>query len=120
MGWPKELVLVRHAESEGNVLTAEDRATFDIATHKYGLTVRGKEQARLTGEYLNKEFGNFDIYYVSYYERSRETMSIMYPRAKVYEDPRLAEAQRGIYHSRLFRKNTPKSLSVKKRRVAHS
>ncbi len=99
MGWPKELVLVRHAESIGNVLDVDGRANFDMATHKYGLTPRGKEQARLTGEYLNKEFGNFDVFYVSYYERSRETMSIMYPRAKVYEDPRLAEAQRGIYHS---------------------
>lgn len=98
MGWPKDLVLVRHAESEGNVLTADKRATFDIPTHKYGLTEKGRQQAKITGDYLRDTFGEFDIHYVSYYERSRETMSIMCPEARVYEDPRLAEAQRGIYH----------------------
>lgn len=98
MGWPKDLVLVRHAESEGNVLTVDNRATFDIPTHKYGLTERGRQQAKITGEYLRATYGTFDVYYVSYYQRSRETMSIMYPEANLYEDPRLAEAQRGIYH----------------------
>ncbi|MCX6778880.1 MAG: histidine phosphatase family protein [Candidatus Magasanikbacteria bacterium] len=98
MGWPRNLVLVRHAESEGNVLTVDERARFNLATHAYGLTSRGQEQARLTGEYLKQRFGAFDTYYVSYYERSRQTMRIMFPEAHIFEDPRLAEANRGIYH----------------------
>lgn len=99
MGWPEKLCLVRHAESEGNVLTIEERAKFDRSTHGYGLTDRGKKQAELTGKYLRDQFGTFDAYYVSYYTRAKETLKIMYPGVKVFEDSRLAEAQRGIYHT---------------------
>jgi broad specificity phosphatase PhoE len=99
MGWPKNLVLVRHAESKGNVLSVDDRASYEVATHDYGLTERGREQAELTGEYLRKRFDGFDFYYTSYYRRAKETMTLLYPDAKVREDPRLAEAQRGIYHA---------------------
>lgn len=99
MGWPRRLVLVRHAESEGNVRTVDERAQWDIATYAYSLTPQGRRQAELTGAYLQERFNRFDIYYVSYYERSRETMRIMFPNANVYEDPRLAEGQRGIYHT---------------------
>ena len=100
MTWPTRLVLVRHAESEGNVRSPEDRASYDVATHLYGLTKRGEEQARITGEYLQDRFqGFFDVLYASYYTRARETARIMFPDVKIYEDSRLAEAQRGIYHA---------------------
>jgi len=99
MGWPRNLVLVRHAESEGNIRSVEERAHLEVATHAYNLTPRGEEQARITGEYLKARFGTFDTYYVSYYVRSRRTMQIMFPDARIFEDPRLAEAQRGIYHT---------------------
>ncbi len=99
MGWPKLLVLVRHAESEGNVRSVDERASYDVATHAYGLTERGREQARITGEYVRRTFGKFDFYYTSYYRRAKETMALMYPEARVREDPRLAEAQRGIWHA---------------------
>lgn len=98
MAWPKLLVLVRHAESEGNVLSVAERANLDVATYAYKLTERGRKQAKITGEFLRKKIGLFDIYYVSYYERSKETMRMMYPKTRVYEDPRLAEGQRGIWH----------------------
>jgi broad specificity phosphatase PhoE len=45
------------------------------------------------------KFPSLNVFYVSYYARSKETMKIMFPDAHVYEDPRLAEAQRGIYHA---------------------
>lgn len=99
MGWPRVLVLVRHAESEGNVLGVEQRAELEVATHLYNLTPRGRAQAEITGIYLRERFGDFNIRYVSYYKRSYETMNIMCPDARVYEDPRLAEAQRGIWHT---------------------
>ena len=98
MGWPEELVLVRHAESDGNVLSVEERAQLNVSTYGYRLTDKGRRQAEITGEYLHRKYSPFDIYYVSYYERSKETMKIMFPNARVYEDPRLAEAQRGIWH----------------------
>lgn len=100
MGWPRNLVLVRHAESEGNVLSVDERAMFEHSTHSYPLTKKGRQQAEFTGAFLREKFPEgFNVRYVSYYARSRETMAIMYPNEKVYEDPRLAEAQRGIYHS---------------------
>ncbi len=118
MPWPRCLVLVRHAESEGNVLSIDERALFQKATHAYPLTARGREQARITGEYLKKKYDDFDIRYVSYYQRSRETMEIMRPGERVYEDPRLAEAQRGIYHAmtkKQIAKHFPGELERKER-----
>lgn len=99
MAWPRRLVLVRHAESEGNIRNSSERAKYEISTHAYPLTKRGCEQARITGAYITEHFGNFDARYVSYYMRSKQTMKIMHPGAKIYEDPRLAEAQRGIWHT---------------------
>lgn len=99
MGWPAVLVMVRHAESEGNVRNADERAAYDLSSDRYPLTELGRRQAQITGRHLGETYGAFDAYYVSYYERSRETMRIMFPNAKVYEDPRLAEANRGIWHS---------------------
>jgi broad specificity phosphatase PhoE len=99
MGWPRLLVLVRHAESQGNVLTVDERANYETPTHAYGLTERGRLQAEIAGEDVARRWGGFNVHYVSYYARSRETMAIMCPKARVYEDPRLAEAQRGVYHA---------------------
>ncbi len=98
MPWPKQLVLVRHAESQGNVLGTDERAKCSLASHLYELTEYGRKQAEITGEYIRQTYGEFDAYYTSYYARVQQTMRIMYPEAKIYEDPRLAEAQRGIWH----------------------
>lgn len=118
MAWPKLLVLVRHAESEGNIKTVEERTRYDLATYSYRLTARGEKQAPITGDYLQRRFGDFDIYYVSYYVRSKATMALMYPTAHVFEDPRLAEAQRGIWHimsEKKVRARFPEELERRKR-----
>lgn len=100
MSWPRSLVLVRHAESEGNVLSPDDRAAYNVATYAYGLTELGKQQAVRTGKWLHATYPKgFDVRYVSYYKRTKDTMAIMCPGKIVYEDARLAEGQRGIYHA---------------------
>jgi len=99
MAWPKLLVMVRHAESVGNLLTVDQRAGYDVSTHAYPLTERGRAQCPWTGAYLSEEYDNFDVRYTSYYRRARETMELQCPGQKFYEDPRLAEAQRGIWHT---------------------
>ena len=119
MAWPKCLVLVRHAESEGNVLTVDERTKFTTPTHAYGLTERGRKQAEITGQFLKDNFPPFDVRYVSYYKRSKETMDILCPDdLPPYEDPRLAEAQRGIYHTMTreqLRMRFPEEIERKKR-----
>lgn len=118
MGWPKLLVFVRHAESVGNVLNVDERAQYGVATHEYALTERGREQARITGEFLRKYYGEFQVYYTSYYTRSKETMEYMFPGVPYYEDSRLAEGQRGMYHTMTFeqiQRRFPEELLRKER-----
>jgi 2,3-bisphosphoglycerate-dependent phosphoglycerate mutase len=98
MGWPAELVLVRHAESEGNVLGADKRGSLAVPNHQFQLTERGRAQAEITGGYLRERYPTgFDTYYCSHYHRVQETMRILFPEARIYEDPRLAEGSRGIF-----------------------
>lgn len=99
MGWPRELFLFRHAESQGNVLSVEERAKWERSSHEYKLTKRGRNQAKLAGQWLREKYCEFDAYFSSYYARARETLDIMFPGVKVIEDARLAEAQRGIWHT---------------------
>ena len=96
MNWPSLLVFVRHAESEGNIISGDERARLAIPNHSYVLTERGKQQSAITGEYLKKRFGEFDAYYQSYYARTKQTLQIMYPDAVTFEDARLAERGGGI------------------------
>lgn len=99
MGWPKNLVLVRHGESLGNTLSVDERATCEVSTHAYPLTERGREQSRITGDWLRANMAPFQVRYTSYYTRAKETMEQLCPGEKYYEDPRLAEANRGIFHT---------------------
>lgn len=103
---PSLLVFVRHAESEGNVLSLpEEHAAQAKSTHAYALTARGRAQAESVRDFLKQEsLTGFDTYFSSYYPRALETLDILLPESKrleprpFIEDSRLAEAQRGIYH----------------------
>ncbi len=99
MPWPETLVLIRHAESEGNIMEVNERAQALIANYRFPLTPRGERQAALTGDYLRQTFGSFDRRYCSYYERARQTLDIMCPDLHKIEDARLDEGQRGIWHT---------------------
>lgn len=103
MGCPNKIVFVRHAQSEGNLRSVDERAQLEMSTYAYPLTALGIEQAKITGEYLRQQFPDgFDVYYSSYYTRAKQTLETMFPDYKsliVREDARLAESQRGIYHA---------------------
>ncbi len=117
MGWPELIVFVRHGESAGNVLTVEERAAFEQPTHAYPLTERGRRQAEITGAYVRERFRPFDVCWSSYYRRAKETAALVF-HGKVYEDARLAEGQRGIYHTYTrdeLMRYFPKEIERKKR-----
>lgn len=98
MSYPKLLVLVRHAESIGNKLKSLDQiARAELPEYKFQLTKRGIEQSQIIKKYLNKNFGDFDAYFTSYYERAIQTMKLLYPDAKIIEDSRLVKQQLGIW-----------------------
>lgn len=114
MAMPRDLVLVRHGESEGNIVQRafkegrdiEVPARFlDIPDWKYQLSQNGIEQAEATGEWLREEFGApideaFDARLVSPYLRTRETAAHIGGSACTWViDNRLPERDWGIYNS---------------------
>ena len=96
---PNSIVLVRHGESEGNVVSAEDISFADKANHRFSLTEKGREQARRAGEVLRKDGRVFDAYFVSTFLRTQQTMSLMFPNVTPIIDSRLNELWRGIWHT---------------------
>ena len=83
---PKNLVLIRHGQSEGNiVMEALKRGDKTLYTKEfkerhdsdYRLSLKGIEQAKITGSYINERFGQgfFDVGFVSSYKRALETAS---------------------------------------------
>jgi len=80
---PKNLVIVRHGESEGNIVNSRHWSDTDppipeehFKRHnsKFRLTDKGIWQAKKTGKWLKEEFPEkFDLYYVSEFIRAIET-----------------------------------------------
>jgi len=98
MKGPKVLCLVRHGESEANILSSEERTKLDQSTNHYALTETGRWQAYKTGQYLQDTYGTFDVHYSSFCKRATDSLAYMYPGAQPIQDARIAEAQRGIRH----------------------
>ncbi|MDA2922036.1 histidine phosphatase family protein [Patescibacteria group bacterium AH-259-L07] len=102
MNWPKLVVLVRHGESIGN--RADETNSFDdiirsgISMDDLPLTERGEEQARITREYLHKNYRPFDVYLRSPLIRAQETAQLLYPDVPFQINPLLAEVDEGIWH----------------------
>ena len=79
---PKNYILIRHGESEGNVaVNASKNGDESYFTDKYvmtpghqwRLTNKGVLQANAIGEWLNENLPKIDRYYVSPYVRTRMT-----------------------------------------------
>ncbi len=105
---PIDLVLVRHGESEGNVVSElSKKGDHDAVARFHGrhgstfrLTKRGVEQAKKAGEWvrIEIELGCAELcrYYVSSYLRARETAGHLgLPDAKWYIEMALREREWG-------------------------
>jgi broad specificity phosphatase PhoE len=86
---PRDLILVRHGQSEGNVAAKSSRAGdhgFFTAEHRnrhsrdFRLTDKGIAQARAAGEWLRSNLlplRSVDRFYVSDYIRAKETAGLL-------------------------------------------
>ncbi|MFA5853989.1 MAG: phosphoglycerate mutase family protein [Patescibacteria group bacterium] len=109
MSFPRNFVLVRHGESEGNAaMRMAERGDPDALrkafegrhTSQFRLTDLGVEQAAAAGAWLRQEFfengGGFDRCYTSQYVRAMETAALLeLPNAEWYRNFYLAERDSG-------------------------
>ena len=89
---PDRIILVRHGESQGNL---DDTIYERVPDHRIGLTDKGIEQARLTGDAIREVLGGGTVeVYVSPYVRTRETLEALalpVDERDVRVEPRLRE-----------------------------
>lgn len=86
-GMPIDLVLVRHGQSEANIMIEMKKhgdftgqeAMDKVSRHDsmMRLTDVGRQQARRVGSWVQKNIGSFDKFYVSEYVRTKETAAAM-------------------------------------------
>lgn len=103
---PARLTLVRHGESEGNLVIERlkhgdtSRMTPEFLnrnSHTWCLTPRGEEQAAAAGVWLAKNSGTFDLLYASQHIRAMETAALLkIPNAEWRIDIQLRERDWGI------------------------
>lgn len=90
--------LVRHGQSKANTGEVLPHLVGDA---RIGLSESGRQEAHAAGQTIGRGFLSQAGIYVSPYERTRETARLILrgagvdPLAKVYEDPRLREVERG-------------------------
>ncbi|KAJ4518969.1 hypothetical protein HRR75_002645 [Exophiala dermatitidis] len=111
MGKPRLIIIIRHAQSEGNRDKTIHQTTPD---HKVGLTPEGHRQALEAGQKLRELLREDDTlhFFISPYRRTRETTEgilngltsndpapspFQRSHIKVYEEPRLREQDFGNF-----------------------
>lgn len=109
---PARLVMVRHGESELNVINrAIKRGTLEafppealnIPDREFRLSTEGRRQALATGPWLAQAYPEgFDVVYVSDHVRARETAALVctsagWHSAKIRIDPQLGERNWGRF-----------------------
>lgn len=134
MSMPKNLVLIRHGESEANIiqkLAKKDKNYQYPESYKttpdreVRLSDLGREQTKKTGEFLKKEYPNgFDSIYVSDHTRAKETAALVclaagWDNVKIKVDPQLGERNWGNFHHQDSEKRA-KFFSDKKRDPLHT
>ena len=110
MGMPKDLFLVRHGESEGNLINKKFRETGDgslftenflnLHESQYNLTERGVEQAKLAGEWFKENnLVSFNRMLVSNNNRAMQTAAhLNLGDAKWMIDFNLRERENGLFN----------------------
>jgi 2,3-bisphosphoglycerate-dependent phosphoglycerate mutase len=99
MNWPLHMIFVRHGQSEGNVTSTEELIRSGKPNHRFALTEQGRRQAQLTGVYLHTHIPHIDSFFCSTFQRTQETLSILYPDSKPIIDSRLNEMWHGIWNT---------------------
>lgn len=107
--YPKELVFIRHGESELNVRRAIAEANKDssviriahgIRDADVSLTKRGIEQSMVTGQTMAKQFDKFDVAYISPFVRAQQTFEQIQNglgyEVPMHFDDRIREKEFGI------------------------
>ena len=111
MGKPRLIIIIRHAQSEGNRDKTIHQSTPD---HKVSLTADGHEQAKKAGEKLRSLLREDDSlhFFISPYKRTRQTTEgilstlcsnepapspFQRHHIKVYEEPRIREQDFGNF-----------------------
>lgn len=111
MTMPKELLFIRHGESEANIVQKHDdhglsvelaRSIFDRPDWQNRLTEKGVEQAKTAKAWIDRELGGlatFDALYVSPFMRTRETAAYVGgPELEGWTiDDRIVERSWGVY-----------------------
>ena len=104
---PVDLVIVRHGQSEANMMIemtkrgdgAAKEAMHAAKRHDSAmrLTDKGREQARMVGEWLRNNAPQFDAFYCSQYVRTKETAAEMdLPNAAWHADLMIRERDQGV------------------------
>ncbi|HEX8390640.1 MAG TPA: histidine phosphatase family protein [Candidatus Saccharimonadales bacterium] len=113
MAMPRDLIFVRHGQSEANIVQKNDNHNLssEVAASIFGrpdwqqrLTIQGIEQAKYAGKWICREIGDlssFDALYVSPFLRTRETAAHLGgPELQGWTvDDRLVERSWGVYGS---------------------
>ncbi len=113
MNRPKQIILVRHAESarnkakygKGTTYFADEYARRNvkgIPDYEIPLTKEGEAHAKATGKYLRERFGTFDYIYHSGYKRTKDTLENI---LKAYPDNEQVQMQ--IRHDAFIRERDP-------------
>lgn len=97
----REIVFCRHAESVGNAKGRDDNSTSDTPNHQFKLSAVGVHQLEPMRRFLETEFPDgFSDYYVTTFLRTQLTFQgVIGGHITPYEDPRLDEWWKGIFHS---------------------
>ncbi|SDR14005.1 histidine phosphatase family protein [Pseudoxanthomonas sp. CF125] len=111
---PSRMVLIRHGESQGNIvqkaikkkkIAAYPEGFNEVPDREFRLSKRGQEQAKTTGSWLKTQYPNgFDIIYVSDHIRARETAALVCESAGWHDcqiriDPLLGERSWGNFQT---------------------
>ncbi len=109
---PDTLVLIRHGESEINVINRAMKRgelsdypaeVLSIPDREFRLSALGKQQAEATGQWLKEEHPlGFDVIYVSDHVRARETAALVcretgWKNVSIRIDPQLGERNWGRF-----------------------